>query len=350
MTNIVPAVLGGVPAAMPSLDENVVDASQVVLLVIDGLGWNQLQDRAAMAPNLTALTGSSITTVAPSTTASALTSIATGVPPGEHGMVGYRIDVAGEALNALRWTTPRGDARDRIPPAELQPVQPFLGHSPPVITRTEFSHSGFTGAHLSGARFVGYRTIASLALEVDRELAAGSPFIYAYYDGLDRIGHEYGHGQHYEAELRWIDRLVGDIVASLPGGAALIVTADHGQISCKPGVFLADEVTSRVDRQSGEARFRWLHCGERSADGVRALAEEHHGDDALIATTQQVLDERWLGPVVSMDARGRLGQVALLARGDAAFLDPHEGGHGLIGRHGSFTADEMLVPLLTTVA
>jgi len=60
------------------------------------------------------MTGGPISSVVPSTTATALTSIATGLPPGQHGVVGYRVAVNGEVLNILRWTTPNGDARHRI--------------------------------------------------------------------------------------------------------------------------------------------------------------------------------------------------------------------------------------------
>ena len=59
-------------------------------------------------PTLAAFEGGPITTVAPSTTATALTSITTGLTPGEHGLVGYRIDVGGEVLNVLRWATSGG--------------------------------------------------------------------------------------------------------------------------------------------------------------------------------------------------------------------------------------------------
>ena len=61
----------------------------------------------------------------PSTTATALTSITTGLPPGEHGVVGYRIDVHGDVLNVLRWSTPRGDARRAIPPEVDAAVRAF---------------------------------------------------------------------------------------------------------------------------------------------------------------------------------------------------------------------------------
>ncbi len=77
--------------------------------MLDGLGWEQLQDAPRPDAHVSrAMTGGPITTVAPSTTATALTSITTGLPPGEHGVVGYRIDVHGEVLNVLRWTTPTG--------------------------------------------------------------------------------------------------------------------------------------------------------------------------------------------------------------------------------------------------
>jgi predicted AlkP superfamily pyrophosphatase or phosphodiesterase len=66
--------------------------------------------------------------VAPSTTATALTSITTGLTPGEHGVVGYRIDVDGEVLNVLRWATRPATPAGRIPPADIQPFPPFLGH------------------------------------------------------------------------------------------------------------------------------------------------------------------------------------------------------------------------------
>src|SRR3546814_16175316 len=96
--------------------------------------------------------GGPITTVAPSTTATALTSITTGLPPGEHGVVGYRMAVQGEVLNVLRWSTPAGDARRTLPPGKIQPHSSFGGQRPPVLTRTEFETSGFTSIHLEIGR------------------------------------------------------------------------------------------------------------------------------------------------------------------------------------------------------
>jgi predicted AlkP superfamily pyrophosphatase or phosphodiesterase len=348
ITNIVPALLGppdDLPTWMPSL---LGDVDQVVLFVIDGLGWQQLQPRLALAPTIATMDGRQITTVAPSTTATALTSITTGLPPGEHGVVGYRIAVHGEVLNVLRWSTAAGDARQSVPPAKFQPTPPFQGERPPVVTRAEYRRSGFTGAHLDPARYVGYRTLSTLVTEVDRHLRAAEPFIYAYWDGLDKVAHEYGIGEHYDAELGWIDKLVERLLDVLPRRAALVITADHGQVDVGDNVLeLSHDVVSLCSMQSGEGRFRWLHARSGRVGALLDAAQAAHGDQALVVSRDEVVDGGWFGPRVSEAALARLGDVAVVACGHVAFHDPRDTGpYVLVGRHGSLTSAEMLVPLL----
>src|SRR3712207_4504097 len=178
-----------------------VEADRVVLLVLDGVGWHQLDERRHLAPTLAGMAGGPIRTVLPTTTATALTSISTGATPGEHGLVGYRISIDGEVLNVLRWTTRNGDARATIPPPKLQSLPAFAGQRPPVITRAEFVTTGFTAAHLDGVRFRGWRVPSTLVTEVAGFTHTNEPFVYAYYDGVDKVSHEYGLGPHYDAEL-----------------------------------------------------------------------------------------------------------------------------------------------------
>ena len=324
------------------------DADQIVLLVLDGLGWNHLCDRVALAPTMAAMGGEAITTVAPSTTATALTSIATGVAPGEHGVVGYRIAIGRSVLNVLRWSADGRDARATIPPHTVQPVEPFQAQRPPVITRAEFAESGFTRAHLDRTRLRGWRVASTLVVEIDEALRRNEPFVYAYYDGIDKIAHEFGVGAHFDAEVAAADRLVADVLAVLPPGAVLVVTSDHGQMQVGDDLVTPDpSVLSHVDLQSGEGRFRWLHARPGRAGGLFDAASEHHADRAWVVTREQVIDEGWFGPLVTDEARARLGDVALVARDTAAFVDPADGGlFPLIARHGSLTADEMYVPLL----
>ena len=348
VTDVVPALLSPPDAPPAWLPEPAVDAERLVLLMLDGLGWEQLDARRKIAPTLASMTGGPITTVAPSTTATALTSVVTGSPPGEHGIIGYRINVAGEVLNILRWSTSTGDARDRIRPARLQTLEPFGGQRPPVVTRTEFAGSGFTQAHLAGTRLCGYRIPSALVVEVAALVNGGEPFVYAYYDGVDKASHAYGLGVHYDAELVAADRLVADLLGALPSRTTLVVIADHGQVEVGDNVVSIDRaVLDHVSLQSGEGRFRWLHARQGHHDDLLAAADACHGDQAWVRSREQIEAEQWLGPKVSDAARRRLGDVAVVAREDLAFEEATDTGlYDLVGRHGSLTPAEMFVPLI----
>ena len=258
------------------------------------------------------------------------------------------MSVDGEILNVLRWQASGRDARASIPPDKVQVNEPFAGHRPPVVTRAEFRETGFTRAHLDRTRLTGYRVSSTLVTEVDHLLRRGEPFVYAYYEGIDKVAHEYGLGDFYDAELRNVDRIVADILEVLPPGAVLVVTSDHGQVDVGDRIITpAPEVMTHVDQQSGEGRFRWLHARPGHARHLLEAATDHHADTGWVVSVDQIVDERWLGPVVIDPARRMLGDVALVARDPVSYHDPADGGpFELIARHGSLTVDEMLVPLL----
>lgn len=347
ISNVVPALLEW-PASPEWMPAAVEGANQVVLLVLDGLGWEQLQERCRHLPTLSAMAGGPITSVVPSTTASALTSIATGLPPGEHGVVGYRMRLGADVVNTLRWTTDSADARRAHPPRYVQPNPGFCLQCPPVVTKAEFASTGFTLAHLDGTRFFGYRMASSLVTQVLELARAGEPFIYAYYEGIDKVAHEYGLSGFYNAELQAADRIVADLLAGLPRGTALVVTADHGQVETGDNVVEPHpSVLSHVAAQSGEGRFRWLHARPGRAAALAEAALDHHADQAWVRTREAVVKEGWFGPHVTEEAAARLGDVCLVAQGTVAFHDPADSGpFRLIGRHGSLSSAEMLVPLV----
>ncbi len=351
IASVVPALSGlsgGIPDWLPS--EAVAD--QTVLLVLDGLGWNQLQERSSRVPFLASLVGGPITSVAPSTTATALTSITTGLTPGEHGLVGYRISVDGAVLNSLRWYANGRDMRAEIPPRDIQSAPAFPGQHPVVVTRAEFEETGFTQAHIGGVRFCGFRTQSTLVAETIRLLREGESFIYAYYDGIDKVAHEYGLGDQYMAELISIECMIQHLVENLPTGTALVITADHGQVEVGTNlVNLHSDVMAHVSYQSGEGRFRWLHARPGRARVLLDAVRAHHGELAWVRSRDETINEGWFGSKVTDPARSRLGDVALVARDNVAFVDPTDTGpFELIARHGSLTTDEMLVPLLAVRA
>lgn len=349
VASLVPALLGSGDPPPPWIPEPARSARQVVLLVLDGLGWEQLVSRPALAPVLSAMAGGPITTVAPTTTATALTSITTGATPAAHGVVGYRVRVAeSDVLNVLRWRTAGGDARERIPPDKFQSRPGFAGACPPVVTRAEFAKTGFTQAHLAGTRMFGWRVPSAMVVEVARLLNAGEPFVYAYYDGIDKIAHERGFGPYYDAELAAADRLVGDLASALPAGAALLVTSDHGQVEVRgEPIAVAPELMADVTLLSGEGRFRWLHTLPGTTERVAAGARERYADVAWVRTREAMVDEGWFGGPLSPDVERRLGDVALVPFEPIAFLDPDDTGElRMVCRHGSLTPAEVWVPLL----
>lgn len=343
--SVVPALLGN--RAADWLPEPTRDASTVVVLVVDGLGWDAVDERREELLELAALEGGPITTVAPSTTASALTSITTGLPPSQHGVVGFRVLVDGAVLNVLSWQSSSRHAPD---PFALQRHPPFLGRPVPVVTKAEFAGTGFTEAHLRGARLLGWKAVSSL-VERCRLLAADrEPLVYAYYDGVDAVAHAHGlHDGFYAAELRAADRLVGDLRDALPESAALLVVSDHGQVHVGPEGWLdlGDGVAALVDRCSGDGRFRHLHARRGEARALAAAAADAHTSHAWVFSKDQLLDEGWLGPAPSPPTRRRVGDVVLAARDLVAFVDPALPREArLISAHGSLTPAEMLIPCL----
>jgi hypothetical protein len=352
---VVPALLGELanpgttklPAWFP---EPGTGAGQVVLLVIDGLGEEQLRERRALAPVLSSGVGGPITSVAPSTTACALTTLVTGRVPAEHGVVGYRVAVDGDVMNVLQWSLRGVDVRMSVPAPRFQPFESFPGASGPVpvVTRHDFGPTGFTAAHLGRIELHRWHTPAGLVTAVRELTAAGAPFVYAYYEGVDKVAHAEGLGPYYDDELRAVDRLVGDVLEALPPGSVLIVTADHGQVEVGGSVeLLGPEIMEAVTLISGEGRFRWLHTRPGAMDDVTDMATAFHGDVAWVRTKEQMIAEGWLGGVPSAEVAGRLGDVVLVPFTPTAFLDPADTGElRLKARHGSLTSAEMMIPLL----
>jgi hypothetical protein len=123
-------------------------------------------------------------------------------------------------MNVLKWRTRSGDARSFVDPGTFQVCPPFAGRAVPVVSKADFAGTGFTLAHQRGARQVGWFQLSGMVVDVDVQLRAGEPFVYAYYDGVDRTAHIYGFDDHYEAEVAAVDRLVEDLLAVMPATMA----------------------------------------------------------------------------------------------------------------------------------
>jgi Type I phosphodiesterase / nucleotide pyrophosphatase len=345
VAGIVPALFGRVDDAW--IPESARSADAVVLLVLDGLGWSAVQDHAAVVPRLAQMEGSAITTVAPSTTATALTSIATGLAPAQHGVVGYRMLLDAGVLNVLRWTVAgRGRAPD---PFDVQRHAPFLGREVPVVTRTEFRDTGFTQAHLRGGRLTGWHTVAGLVEQCLRAVDAGEKFVYAYYPGVDTIAHEFGlHDRVFTRELAFVDTFVCELLDALPKNAALLVTSDHGQVHLEADSWIEiPELLPLASAVAGDGRFRYLYANPNTRKELLGRARELLSDRAWVYSRAEALESGMFGTGATGTVPGRIGSVVLAAREPVAFVDPAlPNERTLLSGHGSLTPDEMYVPLL----
>ena len=338
------------------------------LLVVDGLGWEQLLANRRVAPVLAAAAerGRPITTGFPSTTATSLASIGTGLPPGRHGLVGYTIALPGmeRAFNCLRWS-PYGlggakDLRDRVVPEQLQPEPTGFeaaaadGVEVTLVGAGHFAASGFTRAALRGGAYWRTHSLGDQAAGALRGLGNGRrSLVYLSPPDLYRTGHVRGAGaEAWRLELAHIDRLAGQIAERLGGDAALFVTGDHGMVDLRPEqrVDLADrpELAAGVRLLAGEARARHVHTQRGAAGDVLAAWRGVLGHAMWVVPGEEAIAAGWFGPEVHDAVRPRVGDVVAAAHGPVGVVqrevDPTQA--LLTGHHGSMTPAEQLVPFL----
>jgi len=355
--DVVPAVAAalGLPMGDPPSDLTLPDAPAYVVLLVDGLGARLLERYAHAAPFLATLLEHQrpATAGVPSTTATSLTSLGTGLPPGSHGLVGFTSRVPGtdRLLNALMWD------KD-VDPLLWQPHDTafarlrHLGASVTIVNKREFRSSGLTvaahrGVEYVGADRVGERIAAAVAASAERR-----SLTYLYDGDLDWTGHRYGVASSpWLQQLSMIDAEAEQLREALPAAVRLLVVADHGMVDSAPehriDVDDRTELRDGVALLGGEARFRHLYCQRGAVDDVVATWTSVLGERATVLARHDAIARGWFGPVLP-GVLPRLGDVVVACHGETAILStadfPYEA--TLVGLHGSLTPDEMLIPLL----
>lgn len=343
------AALRGESDALPRADS-------VVLVVIDGLGAISLRGHGGHARALTA--GMAKKDVAhsvfPSTTASALTSIVTGVWPGEHGLVGYRVlDATRDVLvNQLSgWET------DGIDPFTWQAAPTIFeragraGHESFAVGFAGYARSGFTKATLRGAEFVPATTAGS-RIEAAYDLAQTHPgsLVYCYLPEVDKAGHKYGIASpEWVAALEEVD---GALSARVPPGVGVVVTSDHGMVDVAPNrqVILEEAHLRGIRHVGGEPRMLHAYL-ELDADAAAVTARWRADLEGVadVVTRDEAVRAGLFGPTITEAASSRIGDILAIARGAWAVYDgtaADQRGRGMVGQHGALTPEERQVPII----
>ncbi len=365
LADLLPSVLAvlGVPGAtdLLGLGASLDGVRRIAVVLVDGLGHHLLPVAATVAPTLAdALAGrlgnlATITTGFPSTTPTSLASLGTGAPPGAHGLLGFTVNVPGTArvLNHIDWA---GDPD----PLRWQPLATQFdraaaaGITATVVSRASFAGSGLTVSAYRGARYRPAADTDELVTQVSTALAGAVPaLVYAYHPDLDRTGHYYGvDSPQWRSAASDVDTMLAQLAGSLPPDAALLVTADHGQLDVPPEYRFDLDADPRlragVRVVAGEPRTRYLHTEPGAAPEVIAAWRAVLGDAAWVAAREEAVAAGWFGPVPEAHL-ARVGDVVVACHDRyAVFATRTEPPvvASLIAFHGSYTAVEMLVPLL----
>lgn len=365
------AVLPGVAVALGVPEEPTVDrprlsippSENVIVVLLDGLGAELLAESVADAPFMTSLAADRaipalpevLRVGCPTTTATSMGSLGTGLPPGQHGIVGYEVrdPDRGVVLNHLRWSP-------YTSPVDWQPHTTVFAHcaasgvSVTNIGAAEFAGTGLTVAAHRGGSFVGVNRLTQrVNAALDAVRGGGRRLTYLYWGAIDAAGHERGCAStQWHQELRRTDRQLARLARGLPAGATMLITADHGMVdvptSARLDIAEHPELREGVAVLAGEPRLVQLYCREGQAAAVARRFADVLGDRAWVRQRHEAVAEGWFGPV---DDRvlPRIGDVLLAARGNHAVIDSGVASRkalALVGQHGSLTEAEQLVPLL----
>lgn len=359
LTGVLGAALGSVAGTPNPLD--LPRANSAVVVLVDGLGAANLRGRAGHARFLAGRMGKRdvIRTVFPSTTAAAIASFATGLMPGVHGLMGYRVpDRANDrVVNQLSGWDERmvPEQWQRHPTVFDQAVE--RGVRALAIGGTRYSASGFTRAVLRGAEYRSGAKVPDRFAEALRVVQEGPALVYVYVSELDQIAHAHGwESDRWISALEALDAEIAGFEQRMPRGTGLIVTADHGvvDVPAHRHVFVdaSPELVDGVRHVAGEPRCLGLVLEpDLDAAGRASLLarwREAEGARAWVLSAEEAIAAGLYGEVEA-ENRDRIADVLVAARAGVAYYDrrePDRRGEDMVGQHGSLTDEETRIPLI----
>jgi len=370
------------PALLPSLDSDLdpfggrQPDGPIVVLLIDGLGWSALRGSGARLPQGTASRwlprARPLTSVFPTTTTVALTSLSTGAAPGQHGVVGHRVFLPryGTVVELLRMSPLGVSAAETLVGPDWSPSHVsgtpsiFRRGTPGVaLSRDRYAGSGFTRLIYDGAEFRAYATASDLALLLVDVLSHPEPppIVFAYWDDLDVAQHVRGplpdlvdfELDRVEALLAFVARRVGSAVARR---TSLVVTGDHGQVPMATDrQLVADQDRVLLDLMShppaGDRRATYFAARPGRRAALREALETRLPDGAHLLEMNDALEGGLYGPPpFHPELLERLGDFLVLmpSPGGVSYTVPgsRPRSHPMLGAHGGLEPAELLVPLI----
>jgi predicted AlkP superfamily pyrophosphatase or phosphodiesterase len=337
----------------------------LVLIVIDGLGYDYLINRVGHTTLQKHLRGR-ITSVFPSTTASAITTFLTGTAPHQHGITGWftYFGELGRIITVLPFKYRETDtpvSATGIQAAELfNHVSVFdrIDTESWVVVPEHIAYSEFNVSHCGAATIKPYRSLTQFFKTITAVVHQHDQpkYVYAYWPKLDRIAHEHGIGSraanaHY-AQLdvafdRFLTQVAGD-------DSLIIVTADHGmidsgpqrQIECEDHPELTDSLLRPL---CGERRAAYCYVQPGKRSRFESYVQDTLKDCASLYKSEDLLQQGIFGLGQPHPAlRQRIGDYTIIMKDNYTIKDwlPGEHRYVHIGTHGGVSPQEMYVPII----
>lgn len=336
--------LGGMPPngrLHPEYGALIPQGEGYVLVVFDGLGAAQLGHSAATP--FANVHKADLDAPFPATTTVSLASLATGLTPREHGLLGYQLWLpeADTVVNTIKWTTLWGApipyrTGNFLPQPNFWERLVAVGVEPITVQPAQFDRTPLTQALYRGCRFEPAYLPEDL-VAVTARLAGPGRVVLTYVPHVDFAAHVHGQESREYAEALAIAASVWErLAAGLEGDVALLGIADHGHVD-----FLQPKQhkISKQDHKGltfyGDGRAMFV-----KGDGA-ALAEK------LPATWIDIEAARgWWGPAGEHSEFSMRAPDGILLADDDSLLLHRFSNDRLVGNHGAMTAAEQKVPLL----
>ena len=333
-------------------------AKRIVCVLVDGLGAQNVRDRAGHAPWLSAhLNAGAITHAGfPSTTSANIASFATGLTPGEHGLIGHQVfdRTFDDKINLLTGWYQNAD------PVQWQPNQTVseaafdAGISCYVIGHEEYRNSGYTRATMRQAEYLAAESLSERFDAARKVLATSEESItYLYIPELDKYGHKFGwQSQGWASLLEDLDAQLSRFAASLPKDCGLVITADHGMIDSAPEQRLViDEFVDQgglLEWFGGDTRVAYLYLKDPGA--TESLQRQLESQNALFqaVSSKDAIAANWFGPVGEL-AQQRMPELLLLARSNFTLFHSvfsKKRSMEMTAHHGGLSSNELRIPLI----
>ncbi len=353
----------------------------IILLLIDGLPFKRMQDwlENGCQKNLSSPLWAKIkaeglltplTSVAPSTTANALTSLWTGRMPAEHGVIGYELFLQelGITLNMILQVQVYPQINDPTPinPAfrdGFLPVPTFGGHfekygiQPFAFQEETLCNSGLSQMLLSDVQKVPFNSLHDMWQKVNALLDTSDSrrkYIYIYWGEIDTLSHHEGPNsplvlQAWQLFNQTLQNFLSERMHSMKSDTLFLITSDHGQIP----TLLDSRYDVRFDQEfmqmleippSGESRFPYLFIKPTKIHICQEYIEQRWPGEFTLFPSEKLITSSLFGKkIMTPLIRSRLGNYAALPKGNAFWWWANKENR-LLGRHGGFSKEEMIIP------